>query len=110
MLLAAGVVFADSGRDCIFIFLAVSIAFAFSGGNFFRSSSKSPAELAGTCDTTVVDDVTGARDDFTVGDVTRDGDVTFGCTPTDDAVATEAGCTLGTGDFTVVVVVVATGV
>ena len=109
VLLMAGVVFVDSGRDCIFVFLAASIAFAFSGGNFFRISSRSPAEAAGTFDTPVVDDVTGACEDFTVGDVTRGGDVTFGCTPTDDVVAIEAGFTIGTGDFTVVVVVVATG-
>ena len=108
--LMAGVVFAGSGRDCIFVFLPASIAFAFSGGNFFRISSRSPVEATGTFDMLAVDDVTGACEDFTVGDVTRGGDVTFGCTPTDGVAAIEAGFTVGTGDVTVVVVVVATGV
>ena len=34
--------FTGSGRDCILLLLASKIALAFSGGNFFNVSSKSP--------------------------------------------------------------------
>ena len=42
--------FAGSGRDCILFLLASKIALAFSGGNFFNVSSKSPdfIEAVGT--------------------------------------------------------------
>ena len=110
VLLTAGIVFADSGRDCILMFLAASIAFAFPRGNFFRISSRSLADPTETFDIPVVDDVTGACEDFAVDDVIRGGDVTFVCATTDDVVATVAGCNIAAGDFTVVVVVVATAV